>query len=329
MSDAARQHQPEHPIGVAAERTGLSPDVLRVWERRYGAVRPRRTDGRQRWYTDAEIERLRLLHQATLAGRSIRQVVSLSTDALARLVDEDTAGRLRAPKATPAPPAVAPGSPALGAATCPATVARGMEKAVVYDADGLDGVLRHALGTLGLPVFVESVAQPLLHQVDTDFQAGRLTAAQAHLVAGAVRRFTITGMQCLAPASSAARVVVAALPGARCEASALFVAAGAMSAGWRVTYLGVDLPAADIARTARATDARAVAVSVRGVGESEAMWRGIHALRSQLPDSVALLAVGRGAGGMSGDPDALGVRFAERVADVLPRQQDELAVTAR
>ncbi|NIP80241.1 MAG: MerR family transcriptional regulator [Gemmatimonadetes bacterium] len=66
-----------HPIGVVSERTGLTPDVLRVWERRYGVVEPSRSDGGQRLYTDADIERLRLLHLATLAGRSIGQVVEL------------------------------------------------------------------------------------------------------------------------------------------------------------------------------------------------------------------------------------------------------------
>ena len=50
-----------HPITVVSERTGLSQDVLRVWERRYGAVQPVRGPGGQRLYTDADIARLRLL----------------------------------------------------------------------------------------------------------------------------------------------------------------------------------------------------------------------------------------------------------------------------
>src|SRR5829696_483657 len=82
-------HAPRHPIGVVAERTGLSPHVLRVWERRYRVVEPSRAEGRQRLYSDAEVERLRLIRLATLAGRSVGQVAPLSTDELARLVQED------------------------------------------------------------------------------------------------------------------------------------------------------------------------------------------------------------------------------------------------
>src|SRR6202035_4511197 len=82
-----------HPIGVVAERTGLTPDVLRVWERRYRAVEPTRTEGGQRLYSDADIERLRLMYLATGAGRGISQVARLDTEELTRLVREDAEAR--------------------------------------------------------------------------------------------------------------------------------------------------------------------------------------------------------------------------------------------
>src|SRR6476661_3084343 len=84
-----------HPIAVVAERTGLSQDVLRVWERRYGVVTPKRGPGGQRLYSDADVERLALLHAATRAGRGIGQVAGLTTHAIAALVDEDSAARER------------------------------------------------------------------------------------------------------------------------------------------------------------------------------------------------------------------------------------------
>ena len=69
-TDAAR-----HPIAVVAERTGLSIDVLRVWERRYSAVLPGRGPGGQRLYADADVERLRLLDAAVQGGRRIGAVL--------------------------------------------------------------------------------------------------------------------------------------------------------------------------------------------------------------------------------------------------------------
>ena len=78
----------KHPIAIVAERTGLTQDVIRVWERRYGAVDPARGKGGQRLYTDADVERLHLLNRASDAGRSIGQIAKLPPSDLARMVDE-------------------------------------------------------------------------------------------------------------------------------------------------------------------------------------------------------------------------------------------------
>ena len=99
----ARRTTPRHPIALVTERTGLSQDLLRVWERRYRAVVPTRGPGGQRLYSDADIERLSLLHAATRAGRSISRVASLADEALAELVEEDLAARERRARSRTAP----------------------------------------------------------------------------------------------------------------------------------------------------------------------------------------------------------------------------------
>ena len=64
----------QHSIKVAARRCGLSTHVIRVWEKRYDAVSPDRTDTNRRLYSEQEIERLKLLRAATLSGHSIGNV---------------------------------------------------------------------------------------------------------------------------------------------------------------------------------------------------------------------------------------------------------------
>src|SRR5689334_18547798 len=79
-----------HPIQVVTRRTGISSDVLRVWEKRYAVVAPERASNGRRLYSDGDIERLRLLAEATRTGRSISRVAALSTPALiAMLAEED------------------------------------------------------------------------------------------------------------------------------------------------------------------------------------------------------------------------------------------------
>src|SRR5690606_24808776 len=95
MTSQPRHFVPEdlqrHPIAVVAERTGLSQDLLRVWERRYDAVTPARSETGQRLYSDSDVERLRLLDAAVGAGRRIGNIASLPTDELAKMVAEDRA----------------------------------------------------------------------------------------------------------------------------------------------------------------------------------------------------------------------------------------------
>src|SRR5690242_7042924 len=157
---------PRHPIAVVTERTGLSQDLLRVWERRYGAVIPARGAGGQRLYSDTDIERLTLLSSATRAGRSISHVARLSTADLAALVDEDIAARRRLPTAV------------VAVSTARDLVGDAMTLARALDSTSLDDTLRRSVATLGISTFIESVAAPLLRRVGDEWHAGHLTLAQ-------------------------------------------------------------------------------------------------------------------------------------------------------
>ena len=89
-----------HPIGVVERRTGLTAHVIRVWERRYGAVAPARSEGNQRLYTDADIDRLVLLAKAVANGESIGRIAHLSSEILKQIVKIEKQSTL-APASTP------------------------------------------------------------------------------------------------------------------------------------------------------------------------------------------------------------------------------------
>ena len=85
--------KPRHLIQVVNRRTGLSSDVIRVWEKRYQAVISHRNDTNRRLYSDKDIDKLTLLKRAIAAGRRIGDIAELSYDDLFELVmgDESTA----------------------------------------------------------------------------------------------------------------------------------------------------------------------------------------------------------------------------------------------
>ena len=307
MPDSRKSSTPKHPIGVAAERTGLTPDVLRVWERRYRAVAPDRSEGRQRLYSDDDIERLRLLRLATIPGRGISQVVVLSTDELARMVEEDAAARARLDVGDSAN--VALGSEA---------VTRALANVRAFDGVGLEWQLRRALAELGLVNFIAAIGAPLLRRVGDEWHAGRITVAQEHLATSTVRRVIIGAMGMGTAPADAPGMVVATLAGERHEVGALFAAAVALAHGWAVTYLGADLPAPDIIDAALAVSARVVALSVVAPGDRRQLVADLDTIRGRLPAGVDVVVGGSGAVGLAKEGVPAGVRVLDRLSELAP-----------
>ncbi|HET9943126.1 MAG TPA: MerR family transcriptional regulator, partial [Terriglobia bacterium] len=77
------------PIRVVARRTGLSPHVIRAWERRYKVVEPLRSGTNRRVYSPADVEKLNLLQAAILSGHNIGRLATLTLEELRRMVATD------------------------------------------------------------------------------------------------------------------------------------------------------------------------------------------------------------------------------------------------
>ena len=288
-----------HQIAVVAARTGLSRDVLRVWERRYGAVVPMRTPGGQRLYSDEDVHRFRLLAAVTRHGRSISAVAQLGTGELARMAVDDQA-------ALP--------QPDLGA---DASAARDVDAAVVpivaLDGATLDTLLRRAMARRGLLWFLEQLAPSLMRRVGDGWASGRLTIAHEHLATAAVIALALETIHAVPAAPSARRLVVATPSGERHAVGAAISAAAASIDGWSIVYLGPDIPEADIASAAAATDARAVALSIVYVEDRARIVSEVRGLRARLSDTIPLLIGGAGVAGLVRDLRGRGVIVCESV----------------
>ncbi len=304
MSHMAHQNgpdEPKHPIGVVAERTGLSQDVLRAWERRYGLARPARSAGGQRLYSDADLEHLRLLSQAILGGRSIGRIAHLPLDELAALVQDDAEARRRRPRDAEVQ-------------ARDDHVARAFEQVAALDGLALDALLRRSAAMLGAATFLDSVAAPLLRRVGEAWHAGDISPAQEHLATAVVKRVIDAVMHAL-PMSPASPVMISCTPaGERHEIGALLAAATAAVMGWQVVYLGADLPASDIAAAAERTQAHVVALSLVYASDSAAVARELRALRAALPQRTRLVVGGAAAAPILEDLRAADITYLEDLA---------------
>ena len=79
-----------YPVQVVVRQTGLTAHVLRAWEKRYGAIRPTRSESGRRVYSDLDIRRLKLLSRVTKQGHPIGSVATLPDEVLETLAKRKT-----------------------------------------------------------------------------------------------------------------------------------------------------------------------------------------------------------------------------------------------
>ncbi len=269
----------QHPIQLVSRLSGLSVHVIRIWEQRYNAVEPRRTHSNRRLYTQQQIERLNLLREVTQAGYNISQVAQFSEARLRKLIDEPVAvsnGSFGGPSEASAP-----------------FLDECLVAIKALDGLVLEDVLKRAASALGTQGLLQRLVAPLSHLLGELWRDGSLTAAHEHFATSVLRGVLGNASKPFGLPAHAPTLVVATPAGQLHELGALLVSASAVSLGWRVTYLGTSLPAAEIAGAAQISKARAVALSLVYPEDDPNLAGELVRLGEALPPETALLAGGR------------------------------------
>jgi MerR family transcriptional regulator, light-induced transcriptional regulator len=274
MTDSSNR-QARYPLRAVIRRTGLSADVIRAWERRYGAVRPGRSEGGQRLYTEDDVIRLGLLQRATADGHSIGEIATLDGSALAALAARGRAGSVSVQNGT-------------GVA---AVVADAIAATEALDQAILESVLKRAVLSLGATSFVDSVAAEVLHRIGDRWHAGTLAPFHEHLASDTVRRVLAWVSDAYGPNDLAPTVIVATPAGEFHELGAMIAAAAAAEEAWRVVYLGANLPAKDIVAAATKVNADLVALSIVYADGGSSIGE-IRETARALPNGVGLVVGG-------------------------------------
>jgi MerR family transcriptional regulator, light-induced transcriptional regulator len=288
----------EHTIRIASKRTGLSPHVIRIWERRYGVFASGRTESNRRLYSNDDLERLKLLGELTRHGHQIGMIAHLEVPKLRDMLRQESpthsgngngngngnghssGGMLRSPNEP---------------ITAEEYVGRCIECVRKVDAQGLRMLLEQARLSLGYRATLKFVVAPMIGRVGEGWQEGDMRIAHEHLHTTVVREFLGTPAPGSALPASAPELVVSTPSGGAHELGAMLVSATARDLGWRVTYLGPSLPAEEISAVARARNAKAIAISlVYPSGDAEVRVELLR-LRSLMPQVMVLILGGRAA----------------------------------
>lgn len=244
-----------YPMRVVTRLTGLTADTIRVWERRYGAVRPERTEGNARRYSSDEIRRLTLLRDAVGRGHAIGEIGALPDDELEKLSSTRDDG---APTGA--------GHTGRWAAILDAY----LEAIERYDMRRADEILTRAAVLTSPRELALEVVAPLLREVGERWADGALTVAQEHVVSGQCQSLLGTMLRASALDAGAPRIVLAAPEGHEHDLGVLI--AGVLAAGRGVVpvHLGANVPWSELMGAIRRSSAEVVLLGVsRDLDEAE------------------------------------------------------------
>ena len=239
-----------YPMRVVTRLTGLTADTIRVWERRYGAVVPRRTEGNARRFHAEDVRRLLLMREARARGHSIQSIATLSENELEALLSGTNE----------LAPAAAPG----GETDSPHARIRERYLAEIarFEVRRAGELLARAASLFGPVEFALEVLVPLLQEVGERWSHADFNVAQEHLVTQQVRSLLFTVMRFVSPQPGARRILLAAPEGHLHEFGLLVTALLAASQGHEPVLLGPNLPANDLHAAVELSKARLVVLSI-------------------------------------------------------------------
>ena len=216
-------------IGELGKRAGVSPALLRAWERRYGLVRPTRSAGGLRLYSPADVERVRLMRQHLAEGLAAAEAAALASRAVI--------GEAADPAASP-----------------PAALRDDLADALDrFDEPRAQAILDRLLAVATVDTLLRDVVLPYLHELGERWARGDASVAQEHF-ASSVLRGRLLGLargwgQGLGPAA-----VLACLPDEQHDLGLITFGLALRARGWRIVYLGTDTPIETVEQVSRRLD---------------------------------------------------------------------------
>jgi DNA-binding transcriptional MerR regulator len=229
-------NEPTFNLKVVVQETGLKPDTLRAWERRYGLPQPQRTEGGHRLYSQRDIDTLKWLVARQKEGMNISRAVELWG-----LLQEEGQDPLQS-SISPGPdsPAVLP---APGGAALDNLRQEWFGACMAFNEAGAEQILNQAFALYQVETVCLELLFKGLAQIGSGWYEGGITVQQEHFASElAVRRIEALIMGSPAP-HRPSRILLACPPAEEHTFSPLLLTLFLRRRGWDVLYLGANVPA--------------------------------------------------------------------------------------
>jgi MerR family transcriptional regulator, light-induced transcriptional regulator len=221
-------------IGELSKRTGVSPELLRAWERRYGLLQPQRSTGGLRLYREDDLERVLRMQRHLADGLAAAEAAALASEG-----PTETDGL------------------AFDAAAARHDLGAALES---FDEAYAQAVLDSLLSMTTLDTVLAEVVLPYLHELGERWERGEVTVAQEHF-ASAVLRGRLLGLARGWGRGFGPRALLACLPGEQHDLGLIAFGLALQARGWRIAYLGGDMPIESVSGAAHAVDPAFVVLS--------------------------------------------------------------------
>jgi DNA-binding transcriptional MerR regulator len=253
-------------IGELSRRSGVSPELLRAWEHRYGLLRPTRSEGGFRLYSPQDERRVAAMRSQLERGLSAAEAARVT-------LDEENAAALDTET-----PALVRGAQELRAALD------------ALDASAAHAALDRLLSSFSVETVLREVVLAYLRELGERWQRGEASVAQEHF-ASHVLRGRLLGLARGWDNGAGPRALLACMPTEQHDLGLIAFGLGLRDRGWRITFLGPDTPLDTLADTATTLQPDAVVLAATTPARFE---NGRDALR-RLARDVPLWAAGPGA----------------------------------
>jgi DNA-binding transcriptional MerR regulator len=239
-------------IGELARRLGVSQDLLRAWERRYGLLQPVRSAGGFRLYSSADEQRVRRMQSHLGRGLAAAEAARAALDeegapsAMASSLDPATAGEpIRADTSARAD------APASGTDRGLARLAGELSRALdALDEPATQAVLDRLFAAFTVETTLRHVLLPYLHELGERWADGAVDVATEHFASNLLRA-RLAGLARGWGQGLGLCAVLACPPGELHDLPLLAFGVVLHRNGWRIVYLGADTPLTDLGRAVK------------------------------------------------------------------------------
>lgn len=255
--------------------TGVRPELLRMWERRYRLFKPGRADNRYREFDDEDVQLLLYLRQQIDQGRSIGELAAEGRESLLRRLAAATTGLAQEPQDT-------------------VLIAELLQYIQHLDKERLEARLAECAIHCSFATLLHTVLVPLMHRLGELWAAQQLSIASEHLATLLVKQRLLSLLHVTAPGADRPLLLCACPPGEFHELGLLTFAYTMQQQGWQVCYLGPDLPLPDLLYGCQRLQPALVALSLTHVADVARCLAMLHDVDAMIASTYRTLIGGQG-----------------------------------